>query len=106
MSSEYWISVDEAASWLSFRPEQVVCLVREGILAGRGRRTDDMVVLATDVQQLAAALSLKPDGSQTGSPTRVAPCSATGRRAPPVPPAAVRPCRAVRTYYEHSTARE
>jgi hypothetical protein len=53
----YWIDIDEAASLLGARPEEVLCLVREGILFARGRGRRELVLQAAEVKALAACFA-------------------------------------------------
>lgn len=54
--NSFWIGIDEAAASLALRPDQVVCLVRDGILSGRCRGIDEISVLGHDVQRMAKLL--------------------------------------------------
>ena len=53
MTNLIWIDIDDAAGWLSSKPEDVMCLVREGILGSKRGPHEDLVVRANDVRFLA-----------------------------------------------------
>ena len=53
MTNVNWIDVDAAAGWLESRPEDVINLIREGVLGSRRISRDDLVVRAVDVKTLA-----------------------------------------------------
>jgi hypothetical protein len=48
-----WIDLDDAARWLSSKPDDVMCLIREGVLGSKRRPHEDFVVRADDVTCLA-----------------------------------------------------
>ncbi len=54
-----WIDLDEAARRLETRPEQVMSLVREGLLAARRRSAKHVVVRTDEVEMLAEAFDTK-----------------------------------------------
>jgi hypothetical protein len=53
MTNLIWIDLDEAAGWLSSNPDDVMSLIREGILGSKRRSRDNIVVRADDVSCLA-----------------------------------------------------
>jgi hypothetical protein len=55
-SRSYWIDVDEAATLLSARHDEVICLVQEGILVARRHGTRQIALWAAEVASLAAVL--------------------------------------------------
>jgi hypothetical protein len=55
MNSVIWIDIDEAAQGLSTRPDDVICLVQEGLLDSKRRRPADILVRADEVERLAKA---------------------------------------------------
>ena len=56
VSESYWIEIDEAATLLSARAEEVLSLAREGSLAARAHGAHEIYVRADDVIRLAEAL--------------------------------------------------
>jgi hypothetical protein len=53
MTTVTWIDLDVAAGWLSTKPEDVMTLVREGVLGSKRLSRDTFVVRADDVRSLA-----------------------------------------------------
>jgi hypothetical protein len=53
MTNLIWIDLDDAAGWLSTRPDDVMCLIREGVLGAKRRSNENVVVRADDVRCLA-----------------------------------------------------
>jgi hypothetical protein len=53
MTDLIWIDIDDAAGWLSSKPEDVMCLVREGILGSKRARHGNFVVRGDEVSCLA-----------------------------------------------------
>jgi len=50
-----WIDIDEAARWLSTRPDEVNCLIQEGLLVSKRSQHTGIVVRADEVECLAKA---------------------------------------------------
>jgi hypothetical protein len=53
MSRHRWIDIDEAALWFLVRPEELWCLIQDGLLSSRDRSRDDIVVRVDEVRRLA-----------------------------------------------------
>jgi hypothetical protein len=64
----YWIDIDEAAKLLSARPDDVVSLVRDGVLGARVRGVPEIALRAAEVMSLAQALP-RPRRSPGHRPT-------------------------------------
>jgi hypothetical protein len=59
MNTVIWIDLDAAARLLSSRPEELICLIREGLLESKGSRHTGVVVRVDEVERLAAAFKGK-----------------------------------------------
>ena len=55
MNTMIWIDLDEAARWLETRPDEVICLIQEGLLDSKRYRHAGIVVRADEVERLAKA---------------------------------------------------
>jgi hypothetical protein len=55
MNTVIWIGLDEAARWLSTGPDEVICLIQEGLLDSKRSRHAGIVVRADEVERLAEA---------------------------------------------------
>jgi hypothetical protein len=53
MTNVMWIDLDAAAGWLSSSPEDVMTLIREGVLGAKRISRCDLVVRGADVKTLA-----------------------------------------------------
>jgi hypothetical protein len=53
MTNVTWIDLDAAAGWLSSNPDDVMSLVRDGILGSKRKSRENFVVRADDVRCLA-----------------------------------------------------
>ncbi len=58
---KHWIEIDEAATWLAARADEVLDLVRDGVLSARRLDRDGMLVHAFEVKRLAALLPPLPE---------------------------------------------
>jgi hypothetical protein len=56
VTGSYWIDIDEAAKLLAARPDDVLSLVRDGILGARVRGVPEIALRAAEVKRLAKAL--------------------------------------------------
>ena len=55
MNTLIWIDLDEAARLLSAHPEEMICLIREGLLESKRSRHAGIVVRVDEVERLATA---------------------------------------------------
>jgi hypothetical protein len=62
MNNLIWINLDDAAGWLSSKPDDVMCLIREGVLGSKRRRHENIVVRADDVRCLAQFWTFRKAG--------------------------------------------
>jgi hypothetical protein len=53
MTTVTWIDLDVAAGWLATKPDDVMTLIREGVLGSKRLTRDTFVVRAADVKSLA-----------------------------------------------------
>jgi hypothetical protein len=53
MTTVTWIDLDVAAGWLATKPDDVMTLIREGVLGSKRLTRDTFVVCAADVKSLA-----------------------------------------------------
>jgi hypothetical protein len=53
MTTVTWIDLDVAAGWLATKPDDVMTLIREGVLGSKRLTRDTFVVCAFDVESLA-----------------------------------------------------
>jgi hypothetical protein len=86
MNTVIWIEIDEAARWLSTRPDEVICLIQEGLLGSKRSRPADIVVRADEVERLAKAFKVRKPRSR-----RVAVQKSSTDQHVIQPPATVRP---------------